>query len=368
MSPLASKLLTVCVFCLTLVACDKAPEPVSPPVSAEPAPAPAPAASTPTVAGALKARGSVDIPGYVGDFDHFAIDTSGDRLFLAGEEGKTLEVFRLTTGERLRTLTQVEVPHSLFYMPDKDELLVLDGGKHGSYVLSGKDYSVVRKIKLPLEGADSIGYDATNRRLWVVSGGKDVPLDYSDLTEIDPFTGKTFHNVRFDANHVEAMAVEQAGDRLFINVTDKNLLAVVDRKKGEIVATWPIKEAEQNAPLAFDEQNHRLFVVTRKPGKLVIVDSNTGASLASFKAPERTDQVVWDETNRRVYVTGGEGYIGVIQQDDADHYTQLPDVPSAPGAKTAVLVPSIGVLYVAVSPGESGAVGRVLSFEVVPRH
>lgn len=315
----------------------------------------------------LKPRGGVDIPNYAGDFDHFAIDTQGDRLFLAGEEGKTLEVFKLSSGERLKTLTNVEVPHSLLYMPQRDELLVLDGGPGGSYVLDGKTYEVVRKVKLPLEGADSIGYDAPNNRLWVVSGGKDVPLEYSNLTEIDPTDGKVFHNIRFEANHVEAMAVEQGGDKLFINVTDKNYLAVVDRKKGTVAAQWPIKEAEQNAPLAFDEKHHRLFVVTRKPGKLIVVNADTGATVASFKAPERTDQVVWDEGNRRVYVTGGEGCIGVVQQDDADHYTQLADVPSAPGAKTAILAPGINVLYVAVSPGESGAMGRVISYDVAAR-
>ena len=84
--------------------------------------------------------------------------------------------------------------------------------------------------------------------------------------------------------------------------------AVVDKAKGEVVAKWPIKEAQQNAPVAFDEKTHRLFVVTRKPGMLIVVNSDTGATVASFKAPERTDQVVWDAANRRVYVTGGRAY------------------------------------------------------------
>ena len=41
----------------------------------------------------------------------------------------------------------------------------------------------------------------------------------------------------------------------------------------------------------------------------------------------------------RIYVTGGDGSIGVFEQSDADHYTDMGRIPSAPGAKMAILVP-----------------------------
>jgi DNA-binding beta-propeller fold protein YncE len=322
----------------------------------------APAAARP-----LTLAGGVDIPGYKGDFDHFAIDAAGDRLFLAGEEGKTLEIFKLSTGERIKTLTnQVEIPHSLLYMPAEDELLVLDGGPGGPRVLDGKTYEIKRHYKMPELGSDSVGYDSAANRLWVVSGGKDVPLPYSYLTEIDPSTGKIFHNIKFDADHVEAMAIDPASEKLWISVTDKNKTAIVDRKAGKIVGEWPVTEAQQNAPMAFDPKTRRLFIVTRKPGMLLVVNADTAKTVASFKAPERTDQVVWDETHRRVYVTGGEGYISVIQQADADHYAETGRILSAPGAKTAILTPDAKRLYVAASPGESGAMGKVMWFDVAP--
>ncbi|MDB5425535.1 MAG: hypothetical protein JWQ29_2951 [Phenylobacterium sp.] len=355
-SRLAAALLS-CTLLAATSACNK-PADVKPTAAAT-----APAAGQP-----LTLAGGVDIPGYKGDFDHFAVDTAGDRLFLAGEEGKTLEVLRLSTGQRIKTLTdQVEVPHSLFYMPATDELLILDGGPGGPRVLDGKTYAVKRHYKMPELGADSIGYDEKANRLWVVSGGKDVPLAYSYLTEIDPGTGKIFHNIRFDADHVEAMAVDPASEKLWISITDKNKTAIVDRKAGKVVGEWPVTEAQQNAPMTFDPKTRRLFIVTRKPGKLLVVNADTGATVASFKAPERTDQVVWDPINRRVYVTGGEGYISVIQQDDADHYAETGRINSLPGAKTAILTPDAKRLYVAASPGESGAMGRIMWYDVTPR-
>ena len=272
---------------LTLGACSKPAEKQA----AAPAPAP------------LTLAGTTDVPDYKGDFDHFAVDEKGNRLFLAGEENHELDVFDRTSGAIVKRLPGYGAPHSLWYTPETNELLIVDGEKP-SPVLDADSLQVKRSYALP-KGADSMAWDPAARHLWMVTGGKDVPQPDSNLIEVDPATGKIFGHVHFDANHVEALAMESAGPRLFINVTDKNKLAVVDRKAGKVVAEWPIHEAQQNAPIAFDDKTHRLFVVTRKPGMLLVLNSDTGATVAQFKAPERTDQVIWDPGNRRVYVTGG---------------------------------------------------------------
>jgi len=313
----------------------------------------------------LKLLGHADLPGYTGDFDHFAYDAKGNRLFLAAEDHGTLEVFDLRSGEHLKTISGFDTPHSIFYVPAKNRLLVTDSGETMTKVLDATSYKITGSIKLT-PGADSIGYDAGRNRLYVVTGGKDVKMKECFLAEIDPDTGKHYGDLKFDSDHTEAMAVEQQGDRLYINVTDKNYMAVVDKKTRSVVGTWPIKEAEQNAPVAMDEASHRLFVVTRKPGRLVVLNADTGASIASFTAPGRTDEVVFDKLNKRIYVLGGEGYIGVFQEKDADHYEELARVPSAAGAKTGILVPELNRLYVAVSPGEGKTGAEVLQFSVAP--
>lgn len=313
----------------------------------------------------LSLSGSTDFPNYTGDFDHFAIDAKGGRLFLAGEENAELEVMDLVSGKVQRRIKGFGVPHSLLFMPQSRELLVIDGEKP-SKVYDATTLKVQRSYPFA-PGADSFGFDRSTGHMWLVTGGKDVPLPYSNLTEIDPRTGRKFVNIHFDADHVEAMAVEQNGPHIFINVTDKNYMAVIDKKTGKVIKQWHIAEAEQNAPLAYDEKTRRLFVVTRKPGKLLVLNANTGATIASFTAPERTDQVTWDAPNRRVYVTGGEGYISVIEQDDADHYREVAKIPSLPGAKTAILDAQHNRLWVAASPGESGAMAKVLRFDVAPR-
>jgi DNA-binding beta-propeller fold protein YncE len=314
---------------------------------------------------ALHALGRTELPGYSGDFDHFGVDVAGNRLFLAAEDHGTLEVFNLKSGTHERTVTGVETPHSILYIPDLNRLLITDSGPGMTKVLNATTYEVTGSIKL-VPGADSIGFDAPRNRLYVVTGGKDVDMKDSVLEEIDPRTGRQVGDVKFAANHVEAMAVEQRGNHVYVNVTDKNYMAVIDKDKRSVIAQWPIKEAQQNAPVAFDEANHRLFVVTRKPGMLVVLNAMTGASIAQFKAPERCDEVVFDAENHRIYAAGGEGFIGVYKQIDPDHYSQLANVPSASGAKTAMLVPDLHRLYLAVSPGDGHSGGGIMWFDVLP--
>jgi DNA-binding beta-propeller fold protein YncE len=322
----------------------------------------APAQAQP--APALHLQGRTELPGYSGDFDHFEVDIKGNRLFLAAEDHDTLEVFALDTGAHLKTVKGFNTPHGLLYLPEQNRMIVTQSGGDGmTKILDTKTYRIVGSIKLT-KGADAFGYDAARKRMYIATGGKDGKMKDSFLSEVDPVTGKHLGDIKFDTDKIEAMAIEQNGNRLYINVTGKNYLAVIDKPTRKVVATWPIREAEKNAPLAFDEANRRLFVVTRQPGKLIVVNADTGASVMSFKAPERADQVLFDEATRRVYVLGGEGYIGVFQQRDADHYEELAHVPSAVGAKTGILVPDLKRLYVAVSPGEGKTGAAVLRFDV----
>ncbi|MFI4964323.1 MAG: YncE family protein [Caulobacterales bacterium] len=341
--------LSVSCAVLALAACSpKAQAPAAPPHAATP----------------VRVAGHTDIPGYTGDFDHFAVDEKDDRLFLAGEDGGVLEVFDLKTGALLRSVPGFDAPHSLIYLPDTGELVVVANTK--SRVLDAKTLAVKRPLALA-DGADSLAYDAPRKRAYVVTGGKDVKMTTSALVEIDPYTGKTYGQTAFDGDHTEALAVEEQGNRIFINQTDKNLLDTVDKTTHVIKAKWLVKEAQQNAPIAYDEMSHRLFVVTRKPGKLVVVNADTGATVQAFDAPMRVDQALWDPVGRRIFVCGGDGRLLVVEQDDADHYRALAPVATPPASKTGIYVPSLNRLYLAASPGDTKSMAQLVWLDVDPR-
>ena len=310
----------------------------------------------------LRLTGSVDLPDISGDCDHLAIDTTGQRLFLAAEDNGTLRVIDLKSLKLERTIKGFNTPHSILYLPGANELYITDGSK-AVQVLDSDTFAVKKTIPTT-PGADSIGVDREHHLLYAVSGGKDVSMTRSAISVIDTKAGKLNTEIPIDAAHVEAMALEKSGQKLFVNVTDKNYLAVIDRSSGKVIAQWHVAQAQQNAPIAFDESNHRLFVVCRAPGKLVVLDSTSGKSIASFPTGARADEVVFDVAHKRIYVTAGEGKIYPYQETDADHYQALAPVASASGAKTALLSPDASQLFVAVSPGEGHTGAKVLVYAV----
>jgi DNA-binding beta-propeller fold protein YncE len=314
----------------------------------------------------LRLAGRTELPGYTGDFDHFEYDLKGNRLWLAAEDHGTLDLFDLNTVKMQKSVKGiVDTPHGILYVPGKNRLIVTDsGGDMKTRVIDAKTLKVTGTVQLAAPGGDAMGYDPSTNRLYIVNGGRDAKMKETFLSVIDPISLKRLGELKFDTEKVEAMAIESKGNKLYINVTGKNYMAVLDKNTLKVLDTWPIKEAEQNAPLAFDETNKRLFIITRKPGKLIVINADSGATIASFKAPERCDQVIWDAAHRRIYALGGEGYIGVFQQKDPDHYEELARVTSATGAKTGILVPELKRLYVAVSPGEAKTGAAILRYDI----
>ena len=310
----------------------------------------------------LRRIAAIDVPGVTGDFDHFAADEKGGRLFLAGEDHKTLEVFDLKTGRHLKTVTGFGAPHAIFYMRENNQIIVTDGDAGAVRFLNGTDYSFVGEIG-DLAGVDSARLDSSSGILYAVTGGKDVRMDHSFLVSLDLKSKTKIGELRFASNHVEAFALDPLSSRLFINITDKGEVAVVDRHSMKEINRWPVGVAGQNSPMIYDSPHKRLLIVCRQPPMLVVMDASSGKIVANVPAAGRSDDVAFDAAAGLIYVPGGDGFVSVIHQDSGDKYSLVANVPTASGAKTSLLLPSMHRYFIAVSPGDTKATAQLLIFE-----
>jgi DNA-binding beta-propeller fold protein YncE len=191
----------------------------------------------------------------------------------------------------------------------------------------------------------------------------------ANVEAINPDTGQRLGGVTFNDNHVEAIALEERGNRIFVNLTQTNKIAVVDRKTMKEIAEWPVAPAQQNAMVALDEAQHRLYVVCRADlkgnpaGKVVVMNSDDGKVVATQEAPARVDQVLYDVTDHRLYVPGGQGFTAIYDTSDANHLRIVAKVTTAPGAKTGIMLPD-KKLALAASPGDTKAMAKVLYFSI----
>src|SRR5437588_691996 len=100
--------------------------------------------------------------------------------------------------------------------------------------------------------------------------------------------------------------------------------------------------------MAFDEADHRLFIACRSPAKLIVLNTDSGATVTTLDVSGDADDVFYDAKRRRLYAICGEGYVDIIEQTDSDHYKRTVKVPTASGARTGLFVPERDALFIAV--------------------
>jgi DNA-binding beta-propeller fold protein YncE len=313
----------------------------------------------------LKLIQTTPLTGFTGDFDHFAIDLQGKRLFLTAEDHKTVEVFDLE-GNRVHSITGFGQPHAALFLHEVNQLIVTDGDDFGMVELvDGTNYKILSTIRLP-GGVDGAVYNPVDHCYYVESGGDDANVKTHVLNIIDTKTFKHVGDITLPGNHSEAMAVDHEGKKLYVNLTGVNQVGVVDLKSRKVLNTWPVPETQTTNSLVLDEPNQRLFIAGRKPPKLVILNAVDGKELASFPISGLNDDMWFDAANKRIYATGTETTT-VFEQVDADHYKHVADVPTGFRAKTSIFVPELKRLYVAVSgKGKPNAQLALQVYDVVP--
>ncbi len=299
-----------------------------------------------------------------GDFDHFTVDVAGGRLFSTAEENSKVLVFDLKTNKPIHTISDLKAPHSMLYRADLKKLFVVDGDLGEIKIYETDSYKPAGSIKLK-EGADASAYDPSTNYLYVVNGGKDAKLPNAYISVVDTTTAKTVGEIKVDSNDVEGMAIEKSGPRIFVVIRGNNSIEVFDRTKRTLIATWSIaQEGKKPTAIGFDEDGHRLFVGTRDPGKLIVLNTDSGKVVASMPAASMVDDMVYDAQRKRLYFAGTL-FIDVFQQSDADHYDQADHIPTAFRAKTAILVPELNRFYLGVPHHEKQA-AELRVYNVLP--
>jgi DNA-binding beta-propeller fold protein YncE len=142
---------------------------------------------------------------------------------------------------------------------------------------------------------------------------------------------------------------------MFVILGDTAQVQVIDRGTRAITATWEITGGTAPHTVAIDTAHHRLFVGARvkpghifKPGKMVVMDTDTGKVVAALDTEGGADEIQYDAASQRVYFTGTTGHVDVFKQVDADNYQHLGKLITAADAKTSLLVPELKRFYVAV--------------------
>lgn len=307
------------------------------------------------------------LPEITGDFDHFAVDLKRNHLFVSAEVHHSVEMFDLKTGAHLQSIGGLKTPHSVAFAPEKDELLVADGGDSALILLSGDDFHRIDRVRL-IDGSatgkgdspDAAYYDAANRLYYIGNGGISANLTNSEISVFSVDQGKLIDKISIPGNNVESMGIDHIRHRLYVNIRDKQQIGVVDLFTKKVIATWTAPGLQKNTALAVDEKNERIFVAGRNPGIFYVFDNN-GKVVKQTPCVNINDDMTWDPVLKRVYVSGTQG-LSIFHQDSPDNYTNMAEIPTN-GGKTSFYVPQVKRFYV-VHPKTDVDIAGLLVYRV----
>jgi hypothetical protein len=296
--------------------------------------------------------------------DHMALDLKGQRLFTTPQANKAVDVLDLRAGKVLYTIPGFGNPHATFYRADRNRLFVTDGGVGALRIFDATTYREIKSIKLELD-ADGIGYDAETGYLYVTNGGETAGKDYSLISIIDTAREEKIGDIRVEAPGLEAMVIDHAAGKLYINLPESSSIAVIDLKQRAVIATWPLTKGKKNMAVAHDAERHRLYVGCRDTdvqGSLIVVDTDTGKELARLPIGGWVDSVFYDPAKDRIYASTGVGEVFTYKLEPNGGFKALEPVDTAVMAKTAFYSAALDRLFVAV-PHLGGTKAKVLVFK-----
>jgi DNA-binding beta-propeller fold protein YncE len=211
-----------------------------------------------------------------GGWDYVTVDAPNHRLFVT-RSTHTLAV-DTSTGKVLGDIPGQKGSHGVAIVPRLGRGFITDGGGSGTIVIFDlKTYAVLGTLAA-MPDADGIIYDAKSDRVLAVSGDGGALMTLKP--DVDPKSGKMEAPIDLGGKP-EFLAADGAG-KVYVNLEDKDLVAVVDLNSRKVVARWPVAPGGHPVGMAIDSKGHHLFVGCRSPQKLIVMNTANGNIEASL--------------------------------------------------------------------------------------
>jgi hypothetical protein len=287
-----------------------------------------------------------------GGMDYITVDSPAHRLFVP--RGTHTMVVDENSGKVLGDIPGQKVAHGVAIVPSVGRGFITDGGGNGSIVVFDQKTDAVLGTLLTWPDSDGIIYDAVLNRVLAVSGDKGLLMTFKP--DIDPKNGKIDPPIPLGGSP-EFLASDGTG-RVYVNIEDKDLVAVVDLNSGKVIARWPVAPGGHPVGMALDRKTRRLFVGCRNPQKMVVMSADTGKVLDALPIGAGVDATAVDAGH--AFASCRDGSLTVVSEE-AGKYEVTQVVKTPIGAKTMGADPATHKIYLPTANFEAqpaGSTGR----------
>ncbi len=256
-----------------------------------------------------------------GGWDYLYADAGPRRLYIS--RGTRFMVVDLETGKQVGEIPDTPGAHGVALVSELGIGFTSNGRENTSSVFDLKTLKVSEKVKTG-DGPDAIVYDPSSGNVFTMNGrGKDASV-------IDPKSRKVVATIPLSGKP-ETPVPDEKG-RMFINIEDKNTIAVVDTKVNKVVAEWPLTGCDEPSGLDMDRDDSVLFVACGNK-VMAIVDAKTGKQITTVPTGDGSDGLSYDPKAKLAVTSNGEGNMSFVGKRDGK-YVLIQNVPTKKGART----------------------------------
>ena len=278
-----------------------------------------------------------------GKWDYLVVDGPHRHLFVA--RSTRVQVIDLGTGKLAAEIGGTAGVHGIALAPDLKRGFTSNGKADSVTVFDLDTLATITEVKIGGHDPDAIVYDASTKRVYTFNGHS------NSATVIDGASAKEIATIPLPGR--PEFAQSDGAGRIFVNLEDKNALAVMDVAKGSVQATWPLAPCDGPTGLALDTARHRVFSVCHN--KLLIVsDATSGKRVAVLPIGSHVDAAAFDPATSLIFSSNGDSAdVSIVHAQSAEQYEPAGSLATAAGSKTMALDPATHLIYVPAT-GPSG--------------
>jgi YVTN family beta-propeller protein len=280
-------------------------------------------------------------------WDYLYSDDLNSRLYVS--HGSMVQVVDESKGILAGKISGMNGVHGIAIAPEINKGFISSGKDSSVVVFDTKTLQVITKITVTGKGPDAILFDSFSKKVFVFNGKT------NNATVIDAETNKILTTIPLEGK--PEFSVSDGKGKVYVNLEDKNSIAVINSKTCTVEHTWPLAPGEEPTGLALDNITHRLFSVCSNK-LMVITDASSGKIISTLPIGEKSDGTAFDQGLKYVYSSNGDKTMTVVKEGTDGKFSVLENVPTQEGARTIAVNKLTHHIYVSAGDFEPATDGQ----------
>jgi YVTN family beta-propeller protein len=264
--------------------------------------------------------------GGAGGWDFLSVDEKRHRLYVS--RGDHVQIVDTISGKVVGDLPGTAGVHGIAIAEDFGLGFTSNGRADSVTVFDLNTFAVIDTVKVTGSNPDAILYEPYSKRILTFNGRS------ANVTAIDAKTRSVVGTIAVSGK--PEVAVADGRGRVFVNIEDRNSIAVVDMASLTVSKYWPLGNCTGPTGLAIDRKRNRLFSVCHNK-KMIVVDGSSGNVIKELPIGAEVDGAEFDAELNLAFSSNGDGTLTVVKSGESGQFTAIGTVTTQKGARTIAL-------------------------------